>query len=77
MNVGSVALFLQLWSELLLLPQNLFFGGGGDVKYVTAPSHRAVQMTAAPQKIYSTGIFNGERQADSNEPLYRRILLVE
>jgi len=54
-----------------------FVGGDGDVDYTTAPSHRAVQMTVAPQKIYSTGISNGERQTYSNEPLYRRILLDE
>ena len=61
---------MQLWSELLLPPQSLFVGGDGDVSYATSPSYRAVQMTAAPQKIYFTGIFNGERQADCNEPLY-------
>jgi hypothetical protein len=76
-NLGNVALFVQSWSELLLPNQNLFVGSDEDVNYYTAPSYRAVQMTAAPQKIYFTGISNGERQADSNETLYHRILLSE
>ena len=65
-NLGSVVLFVQLCSELLLPPQSLFVGGDGDVNYATAPSYSAVQTTAAPQKIYFTGISNIERQADSN-----------
>jgi hypothetical protein len=76
-NLGSVVLFVQLWPELLLPPQSLFVGGDGDINYAKVPSYSAVQMTAAPQKIYFTGISNSERQADSNEPLYRRILLSE
>ena len=68
---------MHLWSQLLLPPQSLFVGGDGGVNYVTAPIYRAVQMTSTPQKIYFTRISNGEIQADSNEALYRRILLSE
>jgi hypothetical protein len=66
-----------MWPELLLPPQSLFVGGDGAVNYATAPIYRAIQMTTAQQNIYCTEISNGGIQADSNEPLYRRILLSE
>jgi hypothetical protein len=50
----------------------LFVDDDVDANYAMASGYGAVQMTAAPQKIYLTRISTGELQADSNEPLYSR-----